>query len=358
MRILILSGYDAESHQRWREGLAAHFTDIAFEVIALPPRWFAWRSGGGALSVATHYREELRQSFDLVVCTSVLNIASLRGLVPELSQTPIISYFHENQFAYPVRSGQRDARMLMQTIESALSADMLVFNSHYNRRTFIDGAAELLDKMPDLAPDVRPCFEHKSRVVPVAVSPRFFMGEQTREPRLVWNHRWEWDKAPERLFGALRVLKKRGVQPRVAFVGQSFREIPVEITQGLREFSDQIDVQGYLDAQRYRSLLSKSSHVVSTALHEFQGLAVLEAVAAGCVPIVPDRLSYQEQFPSQYRYASVAMQDEACALADQIEREWAAPSHAPDVRAWSWENVGPMYLEAFEAATQAGRRID
>ena len=359
MRILILSGYDAASHQRWREGLVRHFTNIEFETVALPPRWFAWRSGGGALSVATQFGEVLQHDFDLVLCTSVLDVASLRGLVPTLSRTPIISYFHENQFAYPIRSGQQDARLLMQSIQSALSADMLVFNTHYNRRTFIDGAAELLAKMPDFTPDLRHVFEERSRVIPVTISEGFFEHhDHPRDARLVWNHRWEWDKAPERLFAALSVLKERGVRPRIAFVGQSFREIPSEISDGLRAYADQVDVQGYLDGDRYRTLLRTSSHVVSTALHEFQGLAVLEATAAGCTPIVPDRLSYQELFPADYRYGSAAAQEEAQALADHIERELVAPSPAPDVSAWRWTTVGPMYLEAFETATQSGRRTD
>ena len=51
--------------------------------------------------------------------------------------------------------------------------------------------------------------------------------------------------------------------------------------------------------------------VVSTALHDFQGLAVLEAVAAGCIPLLPNRLCYGEWFTDSYLYISF----------DDIDRE-------------------------------------
>ena len=53
----------------------------------------------------------------------------------------------------------------------------------------------------------------------------------------------------------------------------------------------------------YYSLLSRSVAAVSFALQETFGYAMLEATALGCVPIVPDRLSYPELFPG-YCYSS------------------------------------------------------
>jgi hypothetical protein len=42
--------------------------------------------------------------------------------------------------------------------------------------------------------------------------------------------------------------------------------------------------------------------VLSTALHDFQGLAIQEASLAGCTPFVPNDLSYPEYFPTAFRY--------------------------------------------------------
>ena len=58
------------------------------------------------------------------------------------------------------------------------------------------------------------------------------------------------------------------------------------------------------DLGQYRALLARADVVLSTALHDFQGLSILEATAAGCLPLVPDRLAYPEIFPPCCRYAS------------------------------------------------------
>jgi hypothetical protein len=57
-----------------------------------------------------------------------------------------------------------------------------------------------------------------------------------------------------------------------------------------------------LSKKEYYKLLSTSKAVVSFALQENFGYGIQEAVYLGCVPIVPNRLVYVEQFDKQYRY--------------------------------------------------------
>jgi hypothetical protein len=57
-----------------------------------------------------------------------------------------------------------------------------------------------------------------------------------------------------------------------------------------------------LSKKDYYKLLSKSKAVVSFALQENFGYGIQEAVYLGCIPIVPDRLVYKEQFDIKYRY--------------------------------------------------------
>jgi hypothetical protein len=52
----------------------------------------------------------------------------------------------------------------------------------------------------------------------------------------------------------------------------------------------------------YYDLLGRSKIAVSCALQETWGIAQQEATLLGCVPVVPDRLSYAEMYPSQFRY--------------------------------------------------------
>jgi hypothetical protein len=75
--------------------------------------------------------------------------------------------------------------------------------------------------------------------------------------------------------------------------------------------------------------------VFSAARHEFQGLAMLEAVSAGAFPVVPDDLCYQEQYPPLCRYPNGDLQ----AAADRIERYLQQPSgrvgsNTVDVSEW------------------------
>lgn len=57
--------------------------------------------------------------------------------------------------------------------------------------------------------------------------------------------------------------------------------------------------------EEYFALLERSRVAVSLATQETWGIAQLEATAAGCVPVVPDALSYSELYPSYLRYQTL-----------------------------------------------------
>lgn len=339
-RILLLSGYDADSHRRWREGLAAQFPDLAFDVLTLPARHFSWRVRGNALYWALSERERLDAPHDLLLATSMVDLATVRGLVPAIAALPSVLYFHENQFAYPPGGMQSTpVEAQITSIYSALAADRLLFNSAYNRDTFLAGAADLLRRLPDFVPaSVDRQLATRAEVVPVALADECFQPARERMPgrplEIVWNHRREYDKGPERLLALTRRLVGSGVALRLHVVGPQFRREPAEfeVVRSCLEAAGALGRWGYIaDPGDYRALLAGADIVLSTALHEFQGLAVLEAMAAGCLPVVPDRLAYCEYVPGELRYASMPddIDSEAAAAAALIERLWRT-----DAAAW------------------------
>lgn len=54
----------------------------------------------------------------------------------------------------------------------------------------------------------------------------------------------------------------------------------------------------------YHAQLLVSKVALSTALEETFGIAMVEATMAGCIPLVPHRLSYLEQYPDELFYRS------------------------------------------------------
>lgn len=103
MKILLLSAHDAASHRIWRQGLVKIFAEYQWTILTLPARHFSWRIRGNSLTWAFSKREVLTRPYDLVITTSMTDLATLRGLVSQLTEVPSLVYFHENQFAYPER---------------------------------------------------------------------------------------------------------------------------------------------------------------------------------------------------------------------------------------------------------------
>ncbi len=364
MRILLLSAYDAHSHRRWRQGLVDAFPDWQWTVLTLPPRNFLWRVRGNSLSWAFTEQETLEQPYDLLIATSMTDLSTLKGLVPALARVPSIVYCHENQFAYPDRRGKLRNEPVFVNLYATLAADRVIFNSDYNRQTFLDGAQTLLKKMPDaVPPGVTEHIAGKSCVIPVPLEQHWF--SDTPRPdagplTIVWNHRWEYDKAPERMFAALLKLHEDGVDFRVHVIGQQFRVQPPVFAEMRPLLESHIGEWGMVESDReYRKLLRESHVVISTTLHEFQGLAVLEAVASGCVPLVPDRLAYPEFIPDEYRYPSYpddpARESEAITVRlKTLAQDFQSGrlSVAPNLSRLSWSQLYPAYEKEFSTVAR------
>lgn len=327
MRVLLLSAYHAKSHQSWCNSIMKMFPDHDWTLLSLPGRYFNWRIRGNALGWSIKQYKILNQHYDMVLATSMTDCATLRGLVPNLSAIPWRIYFHENQFAYPVDAKHDHTEPKMVSLYNALCAEKILFNTRYNRDSFLDGLVKFLKKMPDEVPaNTIDIIENKSDILAVPVNIDDLAPIPSRqnvltEPVLLWNHRWEYDKGPLQLLNVLTELKQRGFKFKLNLLGQQFRNKPDELIKIQDRFKNEILNKGYIEsAEQYHAVVKSSDFVLSTALHDFQGLAILEAVALGCVPVVPERLSYSELFPERYRYASCYsdLKKESLLMADKI----------------------------------------
>ena len=326
-RILLLSGYDAASHRYWRNLLVENLPEFDWTQVALPDRHFAWRTRGSSLTIAFEYAEQVNQDFDLIIATSMVDLASLRGFVPKLANTPCVVYFHENQFAYPTEHLQQNlVNAQLTNVYSALAADSVVFNSAYNQSSFFQGAKALFKKLPDGIPKgLVEQISAKSQLIPVPINqaeqPKISKDNEQSNHKLslLWNHRWEYDKQPEVLFRAAQLMADSEIDFILHVVGQQFRKVPECFASAYSQLRSYIGCWGFQQRERYERCLANSDIVISTANHDFQGVSMLEAIAHGCTPVAPDRLAYPEYIPSQFLYkTSNDPQQEAQHLFDKI----------------------------------------
>ncbi len=345
-RFWLLSAYRADSHARWADELVRDHGHVRWHRFELPGRHFAWRIRGNPLS----WLDALDgPQPDAIVATSMVDLATLRGLHPRLAHIPVLLYFHENQFAYP-RSDRQTTSVEAQMVQvyAALCADRVRFNSTYNRDTFLDGVRTLLGRMPDGVPgSVVERIEGRCAVLPVPIRP--IRPAAQRDPSLiVWNHRWEYDKDPDLFAAAMIELDRRGAGFRLALLGPRGRRSVPALERLRARLGDRIEIDGCPPRPEYEAVLARAGIVVSTAKHEFQGLAVIEAVSAGCIPLVPDGLCYREQFPRAFRYAPGSTIDLADRLARWLDEGSPRPT-PPAVTAWTGAALGEAWARALEA---------
>lgn len=341
--IWLLSAYKTDSHRAWANWLTSNFSEFDWHKRELPGRFFRWRIRGNPLSWLDKLPTEKP---DLIIATSMVDIATIKGLHPRLATVPVYYYFHENQFAYPCSKKQVssiDPQMVQ--LYGALAAQRLLFNSSFNQQSFLDGVEKLLDTMPDEVPDdVRLRLESKCEILPVPVTP-VVPGEKDNK-LILWNHRWEYDKNPDLFSEAMLSLAQNGVDFRLALLGSRHTK-PSEPLEKLRaKLSKRIIADGKVDGEQYKVLVGQAGIVVSTSLHEFQGLAMLEAASAAVIPLAPDALCYQEQYSADYLYPV----GDKVALVSRLT-QWLTVKLPPvvDVSGWYGTALKDRWAEIFNS---------
>src|SRR5688572_25307439 len=293
-RVLFLDPYHGPSHAALSLTLRAR-SRHQVTLLTLPPRKWKWRMRGAALALEPALRA--LPAPDLLIVTDMLNLPEALGLLRDRwgAGLPIILYFHENQLTYPLGSGdKRDLHFGLVNIHSALAADRVLFNSRFHLEDFLGAIPKVLRQMPDERPEgIADRIRARSEVLglPIEVP----AGALSKEPWVLWNHRWEEDKDPAAFFRVMARLDARGTSFMMAVAGPTFREVPACFESARRDLGHRIAHWGHVPGRdEYHRLLARCRAVVSTARHEFYGLAVREAIALGCHPLLPRRVVYPE----------------------------------------------------------------
>ena len=366
MNILALEPYYGGSHRAFLDGLSKA-SGHNWTLLTLPAHKWKWRMRHSAITFASQAAElpENRRNWDLLFCSDMLNLAEYAALAPaEIAFLPKVIYFHENQLTYPVRvEDERDYQFAMTNLTGALAADAVWFNSQFHMDSFLDALAKFLKSMPDHQPfEAIDRVRAKSSIHPPGIPD--FPTRRERKPgplRVLWAARWEHDKNPEDFFEALNMLKKKKISFKLGVIGQSFRDCPAVFEKARIDFQENIDLWGYQKSRNdYNRALHEADVIVSTANHEFFGIGVLEAVAAGAYPLVPQRLSYPEilglgriEGVERFFYDGTPrdLADKLSELAAGIEKDtlWPAsinPALITDHL--KWPNLALRYDGAFE----------
>ncbi|MEA3376270.1 MAG: DUF3524 domain-containing protein [Chloroflexota bacterium] len=355
MRVLLLAPYCGGSHRAWAEGYAAH-SDHQVTLLSLPARFWKWRMQGGALTLAEEARA-LDDVPDLILASDMVNLPAFLGLTRDfLSDVPTALYCHENQLTYPVAPGEtRDLTYGMINWLSMVAANGVFFNSRYHLADWFEALPNMMKHFPDYTHLHRvDGVQAKSAVLPVGVDLRRLDRGARHErggepPVILWNQRWEYDKDPETFFRALYALMERGVDFRVVLSGRSYRQSAPEFEAARARLGERVVHFGYAEDDAYGGLLRRSDVVVSTAIHEFFGVAVVEAIYSGCSPVLPDRLSYPELIPQRHHGTCLYQDFEGLVglLRRAVENREAARGLAAELRPtmerFDWTEMAPQY---------------
>ncbi len=368
MRIVLIEPFFTGSHAAWAREYARcsrHRVDL----LDLGGQHWKWRMHGGAVTLARRFLQ-VEERPDLLLATDMLDLTVFLALTrARTAGIPVALYFHENQIGYPWSardrdvSGRPDLHYGFINYSSALAADWIFFNSDYHRRSFMDQLPAFLGQFPDhREPQNVALIRDKSTVLPLGIDLKGLDAGAAVEPAkaslggaplILWNHRWEHDKNPEDFFRALFVIHDRGLDFRLAILGESYGQRCPVFNQARRRLAPQVVHCGYVkDAVEYAGWLWRADILPVTSRHDFFGASLVQALYCGVYPLLPRRLSYPELVPVE-TYPEVFYTD----FEDLVEklagaiREIGAlrrRSFRHCVAGFDWGAMGPVYDEALE----------
>ena len=363
MKILLLEPYLTGSHQVWAEEYA-RFSRHAVAVMGMPGQFWKWRMHGGAVTLAGRFMAETEKP-DLVLASDMLDLSTFLALTrAKTAAIRTALYFHENQLCYPWsptdrdRARRRDMHYCFINYASALAADRVFFNSEYHMQAFLKELPRFLKHFPDCnGLGNIDLIRDKSSVLPLGLDLQAFDAVRARPgkkaPRILWNHRWEYDKNPEDFFAALYALADAGLDFEVVVLGENFSQSPQVFDKARQRLGRRIVQFGYAESFADYAAWVKSCDIVPvTSRHDFFGISVVQAIYAGCCPLLPDRQAYPDHIPDAWRERYI-YRDQADLVARLKKFVAGGVRAVPDnlsdhVARYDWTRMAPVYDAVLE----------
>ncbi len=366
MIIHLFAPFFSGSHQLWASEYA-QFSEHDIRLFTLPGRHWKWRMHGAAVELARQFLEQSEQP-DLILTTDMLDTATFLALTRvRTAKIPIAVYFHENQLTYPWSptdedvAQKRDRHYAWINYTSALAADAVFFNSQYHRDSFLGALPAFLKVFPDYKGlDTVAQIAAKSSVLYLGMDLRALDPIKARYssdiPILLWNHRWEYDKAPEVFFACCEQLHAEGLDFRLIVLGESYANRPAVFDAVKEKLSAKILHWGYAEGFAEYAALVKSAHLLPvTSRQDFFGGSVVEAMYCGVYPLLPERLAFLEHVPTGWKKDSIYTKDADLvnSLKDVLSKGFISTSSPSPfqlhVRRYDWREVVERYDQALAA---------
>ena len=300
LRILAIEPWLGGSHRQLLDGWRKH-SRHRVEVLGLAARHWKWRMASGARTLALRTHDLPRP--DALWVSDYVDLAQLKAFLPkDWRDLPTLLYFHENQLTYPRSPRDNhayDFGPAWTNLTSALCADAVAFNSAYHREELLEATRELLGVLPKPRPmEMLAAIEGAEVLAPGIAWSEIPLGSGPPPGaplRIVFNHRWEYDKAPEVWLQVAAEAIAEGLPLQLVLLGERSSKPPESTRVDLAPVRDHILHRGKVESRNeYFEWLGRCDLAISTARHEFYGMAMLEAAAAGCFCAVPNRLAYPE----------------------------------------------------------------
>ena len=347
--VLVLEPWYQGSHRSWVEGWRSnsrHTIDVVNGSDS------GWRRS--LVTAPTRFAEainETRQPIDALVASTPIDLATVFGLVHRSKRRPpTLLYMHESQIGYPPGpKGGQPYRAMINDWNAITTADRIAVATQFH-------ADLLVEKMPDFANGLVHGSGSKIKsilnnvhVLPVGIAASGLRPITLGGPiRVLWNHRWSHDKNPGEFVHAVTILAAEGHEFELYALGEVEPGGEKAYGRLKSHLADRVLLSGRQTYDIYRQVLCRSDVVISTAQHEFFGLAVAEAIAAGARPLLPDRLAYPEIVPddlsSKFLYRGSledALRSTLTQSRDDVHRYRQQTMEY--VSKFSWRDVTPQY---------------